>query len=894
MESTVQSSQETSSLAFHACHIQEVAKHFETNVENGLDKKEVHKRLEKYGPNLLKQKKGKSLLTIFFEQFVDPIVWILIAASILAFAFGETLEGVAVVIVIVINSLIGFFMEWQAVISMSKLQSMSRATAKVYRGGKRIEIDSSGLVPGDLIYLEAGDMVTADGRIVEQHNLSVKESALTGESVSVDKDTEVLPEDTILAERTNSVYKGTVITRGNARAIVTATGDKTELGNISALAEEAEKEITPLDKRLSHLSKRLIFLTLLLTALIFGLGMIQGRDWLIMVETAVALAVAAIPEGLPVIATISLARGMLRLADNNVIVKSLAAVQTLGEANVIFTDKTGTITENKMYVDSLIFDQDRVSVETIFHDKEKANERYPDWMLMTTVGILCNDSVFNPGNISENSGDPVEIALKRMAYEGGFDLRKMAKSYPRVSEIPFDASIKMMGTVNEYEGEYLISVKGAIQEVLERSTHMQLNGEIQPLNDHKKWLDTVDKLASKGLRVLSFAYRKVDIKPGEDDFIHDLTFLGLVGFIDPVREDIKEAIQTCKKAGIRVVMITGDHPETATSIAIEAGLIDDGQQISGFHGRDLVSPEELNETQKEEILEADLFSRVNPEQKLDLVTVYQENGYIAGMTGDGVNDAPALKKADIGIAMGQRGTEAAKEVADIILKDDAFPSIVMAIKQGRIIFENIRKFVVYLLSCNLSEILVVATASLLSMPLPLLPLQILFLNMVTDVFPALALGLDEGEKNIMEKPPRDPQEPIIASRQWWAIVLYAVGISISVLGIEQYSLVYLDMTDQMVNNMTFYTLILAQLFNVFNLPEHDISFFVNEVTKNLYIWGAIVICIAIVIVVYFIPPVKEALSLSVVNGQELLLIIGFSLLPIVLIQFVKRVLKLAS
>ncbi len=883
---------------YHSLNIDKISELLHVDLQTGLHKREAASRLKKYGHNQLDQKKGKSLFKILIQQFIDPIVGILFGAAILAFAFGQILEGIAVGIVIIINSLIGFFMEWQASISMTKLTQMSHAMASVYREGKRTRIDSTYIVPGDVMHLEAGDLVTADARIIEHHNLSVKESALTGESLPVDKYADEIPENTILAERRNMVHSGTVVLRGNARAIVTATGNHTELGNISKLAEEAEKVITPLDKRLAKLSKKLIFLTLGLTILILGMGILQGKEWLLMIETAVALAVAAIPEGLPVISTISLARGMLRLAEEHVIVKSLSSVQTLGEANIILTDKTGTITENNMFVDSFIFDQNIIPLKEILNKSSASHNAHPDWELITKVGVLCNNGVFDPKQEKNNSGDPLEIALLRMAHEAGWDLAKVEREHDRIAEIPFDSNIKMMATVNRHESGYIICVKGATMSVLERCTRVQLDGEIQGTqsDDADRWSDTVDQLAKKGLRVLSFAYKHIDTSPDDEDFIHDLTFLGLVGFIDPVRGDVREAVETCKRAGIKVVMITGDHPETASSIAQAAGLVEDGISVQSVHGKDLVDihGDTINASQKEDLLKANVFSRVNPEQKLELVTFFQENGYIAGMTGDGVNDAPALKKADIGIAMGQRGTEAAKEVADIILKDDAFPSIVTAIRQGRIIFENIRKFVVYLLSCNLSEIIVVAIASLLNMPLPLLPLQILFLNMVTDVFPALALGLDEGEKNIMDKPPRDSREPIITVKHWWAIITYALGISIAVLGIEQYSLTVLKLEGQIVNNVTFYTLILAQLFNVFNLPGREVSFLRNEVTRNVFVWLAIILCVLITVIVYYIPVAREALSLTTVHPEQLILVFGFSLIPLVIVQILKRVIKVVD
>jgi Ca2+-transporting ATPase len=873
----------------HTLPIEQLAQKLEVKLDKGLPEAEISQRLQEYGPNLLEQKKQRSLFSIFLEQFSNPIVWVLILAATAAFAFGQNLEGFAVVIVLVINALIGFFMEWQAQRSMNKLRNLSRARSKVIRGGQRREIDSGHIVPGDILYLEAGDLVTADARLFEEHNLAVKEAALTGESMPVEKQPEPIAEDTILAERDNCVFSGTVITRGNARALVYATGEDTELGRIAEMAAEAEKEATPLDKRLNILSRRLIWLTLAITLLIFAIGMAQGREWLLMIETSIALAVAAIPEGLPVIATISLARGMLRLADQNVIVKSLRAVQTLGETDTIFTDKTGTLTENRMSAELIVFNAERFEIDELSPSQQPAPD---DLEQLIRVAVLCNDSTFDPGDPSHQTGDPIEIALLEMACKLEYKPEEIRKQFPKIEEVPFDADLKMMATLHKFEDKYLSCVKGASQEVLENCIRIWKEGKEVPLKNTESYILLDNQLASEGLRVLSFAYCLSEEQPEEEALFEDLTFLGYVGFIDPVRGDVHEAIQTCREAGISVIMVTGDHPETARAIAGEAGLYYDHEEVSGFHGKDLKPAGELEEAERTKVLDAKVFSRVSPAQKLDIVHIYQEEKHIVGMTGDGVNDAPALKKAEIGIAMGRRGTEAAKEAADIILKDDAFTSIVVAIRQGRIIFDNIRKFVVYLLSCNLSEIMVVAIASIAGLPLPLLPLQILFLNMVTDVFPALALGMDSGEANIMKKPPRDPEEPLVSRAHWIAIFTYSLCMTVAILAVELISIYQLQASDAMVNNLTFYTLILAQLWNVFNLPERDISFFNNQVTRNRFIWYALGLCILIVVGAYFASPVASALSLVAIHPQELLLVFGFSLVPVVLIQLLKRGLRL--
>ncbi|MDX1940752.1 MAG: cation-transporting P-type ATPase [Saprospiraceae bacterium] len=872
-------------LKYYTLEASEVIKTLHTDAEQGLSAEEVSVRLLQYGKNVLAHRKDKSILLLWLQQLLNPIILILMGAGVLAFAFREVLEGIAIIVVILINSLIGVTMEWQARISMKALRDLSKTKSKVYRDGKRIEIDATEIVPGDILFLEAGDLVTADARVFQQHRLAIQESALTGESIYVEKQTQPLPEKTILAERLNSVFNGTIVTRGNGKAVVIATGNATELGKISILAEKAEKGTPPLDKRLSALGKKLIWLVLAISALIFPLGIAQGRNWLIMVETAIALAVAAIPEGLPVIATISLARGMLRLADKNVIVKSLNAVQTLGETNAIFADKTGTLTENLVFVDTLAFDEQILDIDSVSGNDLDQNINL---RLLLKVGILCNDSTFYPHEEEKNSGDPLEVALFRMANHLNINYETVQKENPRIAEVPFDAHLKMMGTLHESDDRYLICVKGATHAVLEKCSRIQTKTEAQKIKNTEQWFRLEDQLAAQGLRILSFAYKFQDKKPDDVHFINDLTFLGMVGFIDPVRQDVKEAIQTCRKAGIKVVMLTGDHAATAANIAKEAGIIEDKEAAIIFHGKDLKLFEKLTEVEKEQLLKTKVFSRVNPSQKLDLVSIFQLNNYIVGMTGDGINDAPALKKADIGIAMGQRGTEAAKEVADMVLKDDAFPSIVVAIRQGRIIFENIRKFVIYLLSCNLSEIMVVGIAALLNLPAPLLPLQILFLNLVTDVFPALAIGLNEGESNIMDKSPRDPKEPIITKSLWAATFVYGGSITAGILGAEWYSLQILHLSPEVANNITFYTLILTQLWNVFNLPDRSVSFFKNEITRNTYVWYAVVFCIGLVAMVFTIAPAKNALALINFDPTYLLLILSFSLVPVGLVQLFKR------
>jgi Ca2+-transporting ATPase len=860
----------------------------------GLAENDVRRRLHEHGQNVVEEKKQVSALTILLRQFANPIVWILLVAAIVAFAFQHFPEAIAVTIVIVINALIGFFMERQALRSMEKLRTMAATKAKVLRDGKVETIDSATIVPGDIIQINEGDVVTADARVIEHSRLAVKEATLTGESTQVEKGTEPLKDGAVVADQKNMIFKGTIVSRGSAKAVVTSTGGKTELGKIAQMTGEAKKTATPLNKKLRSLTKKLVWLTLILAVVILASGLIRGEDLTVMIETAIALAIACIPEGLPVISSVTLGKGMLRLADHNVIVKTLESVQTLGETEVIFTDKTGTLTENEMYVQSVVIGEtSELSIsDTAALDTLKKHADYP---MLVAVAVLCNNAVYkkkegqgeSAAQNEEATGDPIEVALLRMATQLSENLDAIKKSQPRKSEIPFDAETKMMGTINASASGFLVCVKGATEEVLNKCTKIQENGTIKDFTDKEKWKNKNEELANKGQRLLAFACRKLENAEDKDP-INDLTFLGLVGFIDPPRKNVKESIQNCTNAGIKVVMVTGDHPGTATAIAKEVGLNVDNGRV--YHGKDLKP--NPDEAEKQKMLDAPVFSRVDPGQKMNLITVFQAKKIVVAMTGDGVNDAPALKKSDIGIAMGIRGTEAAKEAADIILKDDAFPSIVEAVRYGRLIFDNIRTFIVYLLSCNLSEILIVATASFMNLPLPLMPLQILFINMITDTFPALAIGMGEGDEAVvMKRKPRKSTAPIVGNADWLAVAIYSLCLTAAVIGIELYSLRIQKIDEAVVNNITFYTLIFAQLWHVFNMSSRETSFFRNQITENKYIWMALILCIFVSVGVYFIPPMRSALSLVEMEATAVLEIVIASLTPVVLVQLLKRVFK---
>lgn len=878
--------------AAHSQTVKEIQNKLNTDPDRGLSQEEVSRRLKEYGPNKLEEHERVSIWQILLDQVNTPVVYLLGAAAILSFAFGDIPEGVFIVVVILINAAIGFYMEFRARESMQALRQMDKLQARVIRNGEQRKIDAEQIVPGDLLVVEPGDLVAADARLISASETEINESALTGESVPVSKDTEPVDENTALADRTCMVYKGTAVTRGKARGIAVATGMDTEIGAISEMVQSAEGEDVPLDKKLAGLTRRLIWIVLGMAAVLGAVTSVTGQELYTIVQTAIAWAIAATPEGLPIVASIALARGMLRLADHQVIVKKLSAVEALGETNVIFTDKTGTLTENKLSVKVLADLDEELKVEDagLFENPEKMRED-PYLNHFFLISVLANDAQLDAENEENDQGDPLEIALLRFGQR--IDEERMAdlRDQERIVEDPFDSEDMVMGTVYRFDEQYYTASKGAAAPMLERCTQvLTRDGERRALDDEerKRWQQKNDELAEKGLRTLVFAFRETEEPPqgvDEEDFIHEMTLVGLMGFIDPPRKDVAEAIEICHEAGIEVVMVTGDHPGTARNVAEEIHMID------GDGAKDLSSAE-IKEVADSEIAEATIFSRVSPGEKLDIVEKFQKQGKIVGMTGDGVNDAPALKKADIGIAMGQRGTEVAKETADLVLKDDSFPSIIQAIREGRIVFSNIRKFIVYQLSYHLGEIFVIAAISFSLLTLPLLPLQLLFLNILSDVFPALALGIGEGREGVMKEPPKDPDEPFLHRPSWISIVTYAVVIAASVSGAYLWAYFQWDSSHELSNDVAFFSLAFAQLLHVFDMRDADEPLFRNQVTRNKYVWMAIVFCTAALAVAYFIPGLRELLGFEQMGIREWILVAIAGVLPIIVSQILKAVFKL--
>ncbi|AMR30137.1 ATPase [Mucilaginibacter sp. PAMC 26640] len=877
----------------------EVITLLQTNPVKGITQNEASKRSQTYGHNTFKTQKQKSLWWIMLIQFKSPIVYLLVFGAAVSIYFKDVLETIAILVVIVINALIGFFMEMQARSSMNALKKMDVILAKVIRGGKTRSIPSEQLVPGDLVPLEAGDIIPADGRLVAVSRLQCDESSLTGESLPSDKTIEALQEDTVIGDQHNMAFKGTSVINGNGKMVITGIAAQTQLGTITSLVDSAADTVTPLDKKLNKLSRKLIWITLVMTAIFAVTGFIQGKALLTIIETSIALAVAAIPEGLPIVATVALSYGMLLMAKRNAIVKKLSAVETLGSTSVILTDKTGTLTENKIFADTFAFPDESVKVHIADHQL-----KFPDGAIrlsaenfdkLLLIGILCNNAVLSTNDTDNSvpklSGDPVEVALIKLANAAGINTLTVLKTYVRIGEVPFSSELMMMGTLHKTPHGDFGAAKGSVERLLEKCSQIQSGAQIKKMDTLSKEaiLLKSEQMAAAGLRVLGFAYC-VDKKMDDNDFLNNLIYVGMAGFLDPPRMDIKGAILDCRNAGIKVVMITGDHPQTALNIARKVGLIEKvNKQV--ITGKELPNSDLLTKEWRQRILDTAVFARASPKQKLEIADVFQQDGSIVAMTGDGVNDAPALKKADVGIAMGIRGTQVAKETASIILKDDSFTSIAEAVAHGREIFQNIQKFVVYLVSCNLSEIFIVTSLAVITPAATLLPLQILFLNMVTDIFPALALGLGSGDQTVMQRPPRDPKKNIITNKQWLVIALYAAAMTSAVIIAVVYCREVLHADDRVCNNVAFITLTFTQLFHVFNMSSGGSAFLKNEITRNKFVWIALFICGGLTLMVFAVPGMRAVLGLAVLPLKFWLIAISMSLLPLVVIQCYKAIHK---
>ena len=894
---------------WHACAADAVAKELRSEIARGLDSADAAERLVSYGRNALAAAKQRSVLAIIIYQFRSLIVGLLVAAAAVALALGEVVEAVSILAVIALNAVIGFATEWKAASALEGLRKQTISVARVLRDGDERQIPAEELVPGDVVLLAAGDRVPGDGRIVEQAQLQVDESALTGESLPVAKSSDpVVDRDTPLGDRISMVHMGTAVTEGRARFIVTTTGAQTEMGKIGSLIDGVGEHGTPLEAKLAQLSRALLVIVLVLCAVIVLVGWLRGIDLLFMVEVGISLAIAAVPEGLLAVTTMTLAVGMQRMASMNALVRRLPAVESLGSTTVICSDKTGTLTRNEMTVRAFDVATRRVDVtgtgyaaegEFQFegHKIDTADAETDDPLrLALRIGALCNDAkVVRSDDGATVLGDPTEAALIVAAEKAGLDRAELDRDYPRTREVPFDSETNRMVTVHATaDGRMIAYVKGAPATVLEASVSVLGGDGVVPMSPAalQRARTANDELAAEALRVLGLAYRELSEDYDEDDLARGLTFVGLVGMIDPLREGARETIAICREAGIRAIMITGDQQATAAEIARQLGLDFDaqGKPLRSVHARELNDLDA--EGWQEVVADAAVFARVSPEHKLKIIDALQQRGQVVAMTGDGVNDAPALGKADIGIAMGIRGTEVAKESADMIITDDNFATIVGAVEQGRIIVHNILRFIHYLFSCNFAEIVTVSAAIMIGWPLPLAVMQILWLNLITDIFPAMALALEPSAPDVMKRPPRDPKEPLMTPRFGWLIIwqgmllggctLAAFATGMGWYGKEGPGL-------QHAVTIAFMTLALAQVFHAFNARSRTRSAFTAQLFTNAWLWAATILCILLQIAAVTVPFLRTILHTVPLTTTDWVLIVLSSLAPVAIVEFVKLV-----
>ena len=866
--------------SFFSLSAEDTARELDVDVSCGLSKEEAEKRMEKYGANRLEGGKEKSLIQMILEQLKDFLVIILMIAAVISIFLGEALEGVIILAIVVLNTFLGVYQENKASNALKALKEMASPHAKVLRGGQIIEVPSSDVVPGDVAILEAGDYVPADLRLIESVNLKIDEAALTGESVPVEKDASaVLAEDASLGDRINCGYMGTVITYGRGRGIITETGMQTQMGNIAGMLNDTPDESTPLQKKLDSLGKVLGIVCLAICVVIFLLGLLHGMELFDIFMTSVSLAVAAIPEGLTVVVTVVLAMGMQKMVKCNAIIKRLSAVETLGSTTVICSDKTGTLTQNKMTIQKMYDASGHYNVSGTGYSPEgeitdeagSTPASYPDRLI--EGALLCNDATYDPDK-QTIVGDPTEAAMVVLAYKHGMKKAEWEAKYPRVQEIPFDSDRKLMSTFHKIGDSITMYTKGAPDELLRRCTRIEENGTVNPLTDVKREeiLGVNQDMAQSALRVIGVAYRLMDKADPSPESENDLIFVGLVGMIDPPREEAKEAIDVCKTAGIQVKMITGDHKITASAIGAQLGIETD-RTVEG---------REINEMTDEQLRECvkttNVFARVSPEHKVRLVDAVRANGNIAAMTGDGVNDAPSLKHADIGVAMGITGTDVSKEAADMILTDDNFASIVRAVAEGRTIYANIRKVVGFLLSCNIGEILVIFLAMLTNLPTPLVAIQLLSINLITDAFPAFALGMEKEEPGTMNRKPRDPSEPIVDKKMTVAVLIQSVALALGTLGSFVYGLLVHDSLE-VARTACFLTLVLGELLRAYSARSESTSIFKMKVFENSYLNKCVLVSMLFMIASIYVPFLNPVFSTVALSFDEIIMALVLAFLP---------------
>ena len=888
--------------------VEEVEKELQTNLEKGLTTEEVAKRREKYGLNELQSKKKKSLFQKFLAQFKDFSIIVLIIAAIVSGVVGVAEgEGITdtliILIVVVVNAIIGVTQESKAEKSLEALQKLTDHASKVIRNGEVTVVPAKELVPGDIVVLDTGDYIPADLRIIEAVNLKSQEASLTGESVPVEKTTEKIEdEETSLGDRLNMLFSSSLVTYGRGKGIVVETGMTTEVGKIAGMINQAEEQTTPLQDKLNKLGKTLGIAALLICIFIFIVGLIQGKEPIHMFMTAVSLAVAAIPEGLVAVSTIVLAIGVQKMVKRNAIVKRLPAVETLGSATVICSDKTGTLTQNKMTVEKIFINSETKNLE------EYKNNITEDIKKLVYVNMFCNDTkISKDGTLT---GDPTETALVDMAFRLDFD-PSIYDQMPRVEEIPFDSDRKLMTTVNKVNGKYVVFTKGGVDELLNRCNSYLLNGEIkQDLENYTKIIKQNNEgMAKEALRVLAGAYKEIDHEPSKEEMEtieNDLIFIGMVGMIDPPREEAKKAVEKCKTAGIKTVMITGDHKITATAIAKKLGILENEDEA--ITGTEL---EKMTDAELEKnVRHYSVYARVSPEHKVRIVKAWQKNGEIVAMTGDGVNDSPALKTSDIGCAMGVVGTDVAKEAADVILTDDNFATIVSAVEEGRRIYDNILKVIQFLLSSNVGEIVVLFLATLCT-PLfanwfgitdiahleILLPIHILWINLVTDSLPALALAFDPANKDIMNRKPNKPGKGVFTKGMTWRVIYQGVMIGLLTLAAFMIGLattttpidgLTLDESKiEVGQTMAFVTLAFSELVHVYSIRNNKLSIFKTGIKGNSKLIWATLGSVALMLVILLVPALRNIFSIPVLPTENIVELLGLIIAPLVIVEIFK-------
>ena len=883
--------------------INEVVKKHGTDPKRGLTSSEASSRLEKYGPNMIESSNKKSIWKKLFEQIADPMVLLLIAAAIVSAFTGDAIECAIIIAIVVINAIMSIIQEGKAEDSVAALQKMSSPEATVIRDGKRGHVKAEDLVPGDIVVLETGDIIPADMRLIETSNLKIDESSLTGESVAVEKDASFTTnEDVGIGDRENYAHSSSIVTYGHGIGLITGTGSNTEIGKIATSLDEVEDKDTPLQNQLKKLSKVLAILVIVVCIAVFAVGYLRGgADLLENFMIAVSLAVAAIPEGLTAVVTIVLSIGMNRMAERKAIVKNLLSVETLGSTTVICSDKTGTLTQNEMTITKIYTNDKEYEVEgsgykpegDIRDENKKVVESDDQIKLLMTIASLCNDAnLIRDGEEYKITGDPTEGAMLTFAEKWNINQEDLNEKHPRIQEIPFDSTRKMMTTFHELDGKYYAMTKGAPDIIMKNSSNILIDGNLIEFSDakRKELADENNNLASQALRVMAYAFKpleSLDTDLTTENIEHDMVFVGLTGMIDPPRPEARAAVAECHASGIDVIMITGDYFETALAIAKDLGIADSRDQA--------MQGSELNDKTHEEIMEIvktkRIFARVSPENKVQLVKALEANDNVVAMTGDGVNDAPAIKNADIGISMGITGTDVAKDASDMILVDDNFATIVNAVEEGRVIFANIKKFVSFLLSCNIAEVLIVFISILLGLPSPLTPIQLLWLNLVTDAFPALALGVEPAEPGLMEEPPRDPRESIISGEVKTNLIMQSIYITIAVLAAYIVGLkwIFPDSIEG-AHTMVFATLITSELLRAFSVRSTKYTLKELGFATNPNLIKAVLLSFSLLLVVMYVPVLTELFEIVSFTWEWIPVLI-LSLIPLVLGEIGKIIRK---